>query len=46
MGSYSGPIYVNGGSVDLKGAFSCSSCTIVLTNKSSSNSATHWHLWV
>jgi Flp pilus assembly protein TadG len=27
-----GPIYINGGSVDLKGAFNCSGCAIVLTN--------------
>lgn len=38
--SFSGPIYINGGSVDLKGDFTCSSCTIVLTNKSSGASAT------
>jgi Flp pilus assembly protein TadG len=38
--SYTGPIYINGGSVDLKGAFSCSACTIVLTNKDTSNTAT------
>ena len=35
-----GPIYVNGGNVDLKGAFSCDGCTIVLTNQSSSPTAT------
>ncbi|MBO9579954.1 MAG: hypothetical protein J7498_03600 [Sphingobium sp.] len=28
-----GPIYINGGGVDLKGAFVCVGCTIVLTNK-------------
>ena len=28
-----GPIYINGGSVDFKGDFSCTGCTIVLTNK-------------
>jgi Flp pilus assembly protein TadG len=38
--SYSGPIYINGGSVDFKGDFSCSSCTIVLTNSSTSQTAT------
>ena len=38
--SYTGPIYINGGSVDLKGAFSCSACTIVLTNKDTSPTAT------
>jgi Flp pilus assembly protein TadG len=37
--SYTGPIYINGGSVDLKGAFSCAACTIVLTNKNTSSSA-------
>jgi Flp pilus assembly protein TadG len=30
---YSGPLYVNGGNVDFKGDFRCSSCSIVLTNK-------------
>ncbi len=35
-----GPIYVNGGNVDLKGNFNCSGCTIVLTNKSTSDTAT------
>jgi hypothetical protein len=30
---YSGPLYINGGSVDLKGNFTCGSCSIVLTNK-------------
>jgi hypothetical protein len=28
-----GPLYVNGGNVDLQGAFSCAHCAIVLTNK-------------
>ena len=27
-----GPIYINGGNVDLKGTFNCTGCTIVLTN--------------
>lgn len=27
-----GPIYINGGSVDFKGTFNCTGCTIVLTN--------------
>lgn len=31
--SYVGPIYINGGSADLKGNFTCKACTIVLTNK-------------
>jgi len=35
-----GPIYVNGGSVDLKGTFNCSGCSIVLTNKSTATNAT------
>lgn len=38
--SYSGPIYINGGNADIKGNFSCASCTIVLTNSSSSSTAT------
>ena len=38
--SYTGPIYINGGSVDLKGAFSCSACTIVLTNSDPSSTTT------
>ncbi|HXS49977.1 MAG TPA: Tad domain-containing protein [Sphingomicrobium sp.] len=38
--SYSGPIYINGGGVDFKGTFNCSSCTIVLTNSSGSSTAT------
>lgn len=37
MGSYSGPIYINGGSVDFKGNFTCNGCTIVLTNNSASS---------
>ena len=28
-----GPIYINGGDVTLQGNFSCTGCTIVLTNK-------------
>jgi hypothetical protein len=31
--TFTGPIYVNGGNVNLQGAFSCGACTIVLTNK-------------
>ncbi len=38
--SYTGPIYINGGDVDLKGAFSCAACTIVLTNTSTATNAT------
>lgn len=38
--TYTGPIYINGGSVDLKGAFSCAACTIVLTNSDPSPTAT------
>lgn len=34
-----GPIYINGGDVDLKGAFNCTGCTIVLTNKDTSDTA-------
>ncbi|MEO7276395.1 MAG: Tad domain-containing protein [Sphingomicrobium sp.] len=32
-----GPIYVNGGSANLQGSFTCSSCAIVLTNKTASS---------
>jgi Flp pilus assembly protein TadG len=35
-----GPIYINGGNVDLQGAFSCPACTIVLTNNDPSPTAT------
>jgi hypothetical protein len=35
-----GPIYINGGSADLKGTFNCTGCTIVLTNKSTASNAT------
>ena len=35
-----GPIYINGGSVDLKGTFNCSGCSIVMTNKSTAANAT------
>ena len=35
-----GPIYINGGNVDLQGQFNCTGCTIVLTNKSTSPTAT------
>jgi len=35
-----GPLYVNGGNVDLQGAFSCAACTIVMTNKDPSPTAT------
>jgi len=38
--SYTGPIYINGGNVDLQGAFSCAACTVVLTNKDTSPTAT------
>lgn len=37
--SFSGPIYINGGNATIRGNFSCSSCTIVLTN-SDPNSTT------
>jgi Flp pilus assembly protein TadG len=30
-----GPIYVNGGDVNVQGTFNCTGCTIVLTNKTS-----------
>jgi hypothetical protein len=35
-----GPIYVNGGNAQLQGNFSCTGCTIVMTNKDTSNTAT------
>lgn len=38
--NWNGPIYINGGSVDFKGDFTCTSCTIVLTNKSTAANAT------
>lgn len=40
MGTGVKTIYINGGSVDLKGDFTCSNCTIVLTNKSTASNAT------
>ena len=38
--TYTGPIYINGGDVNFQGTFNCSACTIVLTNKSTSPTAT------
>ena len=38
--SYTGPIYINGGSLDFKGDFTCAACSIVLTNSSTSPTAT------
>jgi hypothetical protein len=35
-----GPLYVNGGNVTLQGAFTCNGCSIVLTNKDTSPTAT------
>lgn len=35
-----GPLYINGGSVDLKGTFNCTGCTVVLTNTSTASNAT------
>lgn len=37
---WNGPLYVNGGSVNLQGAFTCASCAIVLTNSDTSTTAT------
>ena len=34
-----GPLYVNGGNVQLQGAFTCNGCSIVLTNKNTSSTA-------
>lgn len=39
-GKVDGPIFINGGDVDLKGTFTCDGCTIVITNKDSSPTAT------
>ena len=38
-GKVSGPIFINGGDVDLKGTFTCDGCTIVITNKDASPTA-------
>ena len=38
--SYTGAIYINGGSLDFKGSFTCAACSIVLTNSSTSPTAT------
>jgi Flp pilus assembly protein TadG len=41
-GKLSGPIYINGtsgGGVDLKGSFTCASCTIILTNSDPTSNA-------
>lgn len=38
--TYTGPIYINGGSIDFKGNFTCANCTIVLTNTSTASNAT------
>jgi hypothetical protein len=35
-----GPLYINGGNVDLQGAFSCSACTVVMTNSDPATNAT------
>ena len=35
-----GPLYVNGGNVNLQGAFTCNGCAVVLTNKDTSPTAT------
>jgi Flp pilus assembly protein TadG len=35
-----GPLYVNGGNVNLQGAFTCAACSIVMTNKDTSPTAT------
>jgi hypothetical protein len=35
-----GPLYINGGSIDLKGDFTCVHCTLVLTNQSTATNAT------
>jgi hypothetical protein len=38
--TYTGPIYINGGNVDFQGDFTCAHCSIVLTNKDPSDTAT------
>jgi hypothetical protein len=38
--SWNGPLYINGGNVNLQGAFTCASCAIVLTNQDQSPTAT------
>ena len=38
--NWNGPLYVNGGNVNLQGAFTCASCSIVLTNTDTSSTAT------
>jgi Flp pilus assembly protein TadG len=38
--TWNGPLYINGGNVNLQGAFTCASCSIVLTNKDTSPTAT------
>jgi len=35
-----GPIYINGGNANLQGNFSCTGCTVVLTNNNSASNAT------
>ncbi len=35
-----GPVFINGGSVDLKGKLNCSGCTVILTNQSAAADAT------
>jgi Flp pilus assembly protein TadG len=35
-----GPLYINGGNVNLQGAFTCNGCSVVLTNKDTSSTAT------
>ena len=38
-GKLSGPIYINGGDVKLQGNFTCTGCTIILTNTNTSSTA-------
>jgi hypothetical protein len=38
-GKLSGPIYINGGDVKLQGNFTCTGCTIILTNTDTSSTA-------
>lgn len=39
-GKIEGPIFIDGGSIDLKGTINCEGCTIILTNKDPSTTAT------
>ena len=42
--TWNGPLYINGGNVNLQGAFTCASCSIVLTNKDTSPYSNDRHM--